>query len=107
MHKKHETEETRNGRNQEELRLRLHAMPNARQIYHNWNTDDYYNVYTAHGGKASEYIKSGKCERACPGIWRFAGCRRRWRRNSRRKKPDGPPELTHSSLTFRGKTGKV
>ena len=41
-------------------------MRNARQIYHNWNTDDYYNVYTAHGGKASECIKSGKCERACP-----------------------------------------
>ena len=44
----------------------LFAMLNARQIYHNWNTDDYYNVYTAHGGKASEYIKSGNCERACP-----------------------------------------
>lgn len=43
-------------------------MLNARQIYHNWNTDDYYNVYTAHGGKASECIKSGKYERACPGI---------------------------------------
>ncbi|MDO4388208.1 MAG: aldo/keto reductase [Eubacteriales bacterium] len=44
----------------------LFAMLNAKQIYHNWNTDYYYNVHTAHGGKASECIKCGKCERACP-----------------------------------------
>ena len=38
------------------------------QIYHDWNADYYYNVVHTGGGKAkaSECIKCGKCEKACP-----------------------------------------
>lgn len=37
------------------------------QIYHDWNADYYYNnVHTAQGRKASDCIKCGKCEKACP-----------------------------------------
>lgn len=46
----------------------LFAVMNAKQIYHDWNADYYYNtVHTGGGkGKASECIKCGKCEKACP-----------------------------------------
>ena len=46
----------------------LFAVMNAKQIYHDWNADYYYNmVYTRGGkGKASECIQCGKCEKACP-----------------------------------------
>ena len=41
---------------------------NAHEAFHNWNTGYYYNnVITGEGhGKASECIRCGKCEKACP-----------------------------------------
>ncbi len=43
------------------------AAMNAKQIYQDWNADYYYNdVYTEPGRKASDCIKCGKCEEACP-----------------------------------------
>ena len=45
----------------------LFACMNAKKIYHDWNTDYYYNtVHTVQKGKASDCIKCGKCEEACP-----------------------------------------
>lgn len=46
----------------------LFAVMNSKQIYHDWNADYYYNaVHTGGGkGKASECMKCGKCEKACP-----------------------------------------
>lgn len=46
----------------------LFAVMNTKQIHHDWNADYYYNVvHTANGkGKASDCIKCGKCEQACP-----------------------------------------
>lgn len=46
----------------------LFAVMNAKQIYHDWNADYYYNVVHTGGGKgkASDCIKCGRCERACP-----------------------------------------
>lgn len=39
----------------------------AKQIYHDWNADYYYNdVHTSEGRKASDCIKCGKCEKSCP-----------------------------------------
>lgn len=45
-----------------------YAIRFAKQIYHDWNADYYYNVVHTGGGKAkaSECIKCGKCEKACP-----------------------------------------
>lgn len=45
----------------------LFACMNAKTIYRDWNADYYYNeVHTKTGGKASECIRCGKCEAACP-----------------------------------------
>ena len=44
----------------------LFAVMNTKQIYHDWNADYYYNVHTGEGNKASDCIKCGRCEKACP-----------------------------------------
>lgn len=45
----------------------LFAVMNTKQIYHDWNADYYYDVvHTSEGRKASDCIKCGKCEKACP-----------------------------------------
>lgn len=45
----------------------LFSCMNAKQVFKDWNQDYYYNeVYTKNGGRASDCIKCGKCEAACP-----------------------------------------
>ena len=44
----------------------LFAVMNTRQQYHDWNANYYYGIHTATGGRASDCIKCGKCEKACP-----------------------------------------
>lgn len=45
----------------------LFACLNAKNIYHDWNANYYYNeVHTKTGGKASSCIGCGKCEQICP-----------------------------------------
>lgn len=45
----------------------LFAIMNTKQIYHDWNADYYYhNVHTTPGHRASDCVKCGKCEKACP-----------------------------------------
>lgn len=45
----------------------LFSCMNAKNIYHDWNAEYYYReIYTVGHGKASDCIKCGKCERACP-----------------------------------------
>ena len=44
----------------------LFADMNAKKAYNDWNSDWYYSVHTQNGGKASECIKCGKCEKVCP-----------------------------------------
>lgn len=45
----------------------LFACLNAKKVFHNWNTDYYYNnVHTVNNGKASDCIKCGKWEQICP-----------------------------------------
>ena len=45
----------------------LFADMNAKQFYHDRNADYYYSeVHTSEGRKASDCIKCGRCEKACP-----------------------------------------
>lgn len=45
----------------------LFACMNQKNIFHDWNQDYYYHtVHTTVGRKASDCLKCGKCEEACP-----------------------------------------
>lgn len=44
----------------------LFACMNAKMQHKDWNSEWYYDVYTQNRGKASDCIKCGKCEAACP-----------------------------------------
>ena len=45
----------------------LFATMNTKQLYHDWNADYYYHeVHARSGHKASDCVKCGRCEEACP-----------------------------------------
>ena len=39
---------------------------NNKKVYKSWDAEDHYKDHTKEGGKASECIKCGKCEKICP-----------------------------------------
>ena len=44
----------------------LFACMNAKKLFNDWNSSFYYDQMLASGGKASDCIKCGKCEKLCP-----------------------------------------
>ena len=45
----------------------LFAVMNTKQLYYDWNADYYYDeVHARPGHKASDCVKCGRCEKACP-----------------------------------------
>lgn len=44
----------------------LFACLNTRRLYHDWNSDFYYEVHTTGRGKASDCIACRRCQHACP-----------------------------------------
>ena len=44
----------------------LFACLNAKKTFENWNSDYYYGIHTANGGKASDCVRCGRCEALCP-----------------------------------------
>lgn len=44
----------------------LFSCYNSKKQYQDWNSDFYYGVHTAKGGKASDCIQCRKCEKVCP-----------------------------------------
>ena len=44
----------------------LFACYNAKKQFNDWNCGMYYGIHTKDNGKASDCIKCGMCERACP-----------------------------------------
>lgn len=44
----------------------LFATMNSKKLYKDWNADYYYGNHTGPGRRASDCLKCGKCEKACP-----------------------------------------
>lgn len=44
----------------------LFATMNSKKLYKDWNADYYYGIHTGPGRRASDCMKCGKCEKACP-----------------------------------------